>query len=72
MPTSKSGRWILNKEEEMNPDHINYTRQLYREMKLAERKEQTEYMKRHVRELRSDLNLARKYQEPVNPQPGKT
>ena len=72
MPTSKSGRWILDKEEEMNPDHINYIRQLYREMKLAERKEQTEYMKRNVRELRSDLNLARKYQEPVNPQPGKT
>lgn len=48
MPTSKSGRWILDKEEEMNPDHINYLRQLYRELKLAERKEQTEYMKRHV------------------------
>lgn len=72
MPTSKSGRWILDKEEEMNPEHINYIRQLYREMKLAERKEQTEHMKRHVRELRADLNLARKYQEPVNPQPGKT
>ena len=35
MPTVKSGRWILDKINEMNPVHINLIRNLYREMKLT-------------------------------------
>ena len=70
MPTSKMGKWILDKKEEMNPNHINYIRNLYRQIKKYESvKTQTEYTRRMAKEYRSDLNLARKYQKPVIPDP---
>jgi len=68
MPTSKMGKWILEKENEMCPKHINYIRNLYQRMKeyeLADK--QTEHTKRKAKELRADLNLARQYQRPVVP-----
>jgi len=73
MPTSHSGRWILDKEEEMNPQHITYLRNLYRQLKMTERRTdlQPDTMERMTRELRRDLNLARKYQPPVKPIAGK-
>jgi hypothetical protein len=68
MPTSKMGRWILDKEKEMSNDHIQLIKQLYRELKQTERlPEQTEYIQKKVKELRRDLDIARKYQPPVNP-----
>lgn len=74
MPTSKAGRWILDKEQEMSPQHINYLRNLYRQLKETERRTDLspDYMERLTRSLRRDLDLARKYQPPVVPSPGKT
>jgi hypothetical protein len=72
MPTTKSGRWILEKEKEMDCDHINLIRNIYREIKHTERlPEQTEYVKRLLKELRSDLDLARRYQPPKIAMSGK-
>jgi hypothetical protein len=72
MPTSKMGRWILEEEDKMSVDHINYIRNLYKETKRYEgMPEQTEYVIRHAKELRDDLNLARRYQKPIVPQKGK-
>ncbi|MCR5139457.1 MAG: hypothetical protein K6B45_04765 [Bacteroidaceae bacterium] len=74
MPTSSRGRWILDKEEEMDAGHINYIRNLYRQLKTMERTEgiTEEYRDRCVRLLRKDLDLARKFQPPVIKQKGKT
>jgi len=72
MPTIKSGRWILEKREEMNNDHINLIRNLYREMKRYEAMDPTETSTRRYREYRADLMLARRYQPPVKPKEGKT
>ncbi len=73
MPCSKAGRWILDKEQEMSPQHINYLRNVYRELKETERRTDLtqEYLQRRLRELRHDLDLARKYQPPVIPSEGK-
>lgn len=73
MPTSHSGRWILEKDQEMNPQHITYIRNLYRQLKLTERRTDLSpsTMERYLKELRRDLDLARKYQPPVIPIPGK-
>lgn len=73
MPTVKSGRWILDKREEMSSVHINLIRNLYREMKITERlPEQTDYTRRKYKELYNDLTLARRYQPPVKQTKGKT
>ena len=73
MPTVKSGRWILDKINEMSPTHINLIRNLYREMKMTERLlVQNEYTSRRYKELRRDLMLARQYQKPVKQERGKT
>ena len=74
MPTSRSGRWILEKEQEMCPEHINYLRNLYRELKQTEaRADLSDKWQRHlIHSLREDLNLARRYQQPLIPVPGKT
>lgn len=73
MPTSKAGRWILDKEQEMSPSHINYIRNLYRELKLTEKRTDLspDYLKRQISSLRRDLSLARKYQQPIVPTKGK-
>lgn len=72
MPTVKSGRWILEKREEMDVNHINLIRNLYRQMILYEKMpEQTRTTTDKYNEYRRDLMLARKYQRPVHPIPGK-
>lgn len=72
MPTSKMGKWILEKSKEMDNAHINYIRNLYKEMIRFKMKPiKTDYDKRMERELRTDLELARKFQKPVLPMPGK-
>lgn len=63
MPTSKRGRWILDKELEMDHSHINLIRTLYAQVQdYKHRPEQTEHVKRQVRELSNYLNIARRYQ----------
>jgi hypothetical protein len=72
MPTSKMGRWILEEEDKMDVDHINFIRNIYKEVKRYESlPEQTEYVIRHAKELRKDLDLARRYQKPKVEQKGK-
>lgn len=72
MPTSKMGKWILEKENEMDNAHINYIRNLYKKKKDFEKLEiQTEYTKREIKLLESDLNQARKFQKPIIPIKGK-
>ncbi|MDR1370813.1 MAG: hypothetical protein LBJ72_11920 [Dysgonamonadaceae bacterium] len=72
MPTSKKGRWILEKENEMSPQHIRYIRTLHSQVgKLKRLPEQTEHIKKQITTLQSDLMLARQYQEPVVPVKGK-
>ncbi len=73
MPTSKSGRWILDKREAMDKDHINYIRSLYHDLKEYESlPDRNKYIQRQIKELRNDLNLARNFQKPVIPHPKKT
>lgn len=63
MPTSKRGRWILEKELEMDHSHINLIRYLYGQLQDYKHREvQTDHVKRQVRELTRDLNIARRYQ----------
>lgn len=70
MPTSKIGKWILEKDKEMDVAHINYIRNLYSEMiRFKLKREKTDYDKRMERELREDIELARKYQIPKKPLP---
>jgi len=72
MPTSKMGKWILDKKEEMDDQHINFIRNLYRQIIEFElRPEQNDYTRRVIKELRADLALARRYQKPKKPMPGK-
>jgi len=72
MPTSKIGKWILDKEKEMDTTHINFIRNIYKDMlRFKLKPEQTDYDKRMERELRDDLNLTRKFQKPIIPTPGK-
>ena len=72
MPTVKSGRWILDKKDEMTPSHINLIRNIYREMKEVESlPNQTDYTRRQYKELRRDLMLVRRYQPPIKKQKGK-
>lgn len=72
MPTSKKGRWILDKESEMSAHHIQTIRELYKEIKQYEKlPDQNEYVQRQIKELRRDLDIARRYQAPVISQNGK-
>ena len=72
MPTSGIGRWILDKTDEMSPTHINFIRQLYKELQSYKRKPLTDHTMRMIKELQRDLDLARKYQLPIKPEKGKT
>lgn len=66
MPTSKRGKWILDKEKEMNVPHIALIRYLYNEKKRLEAlPEQNEYTKRKLSEAIADLAIARRYQPSV-------
>lgn len=72
MPTSKMGKWILDKQQEMNVPHINFLRNIYTDLKDTEKNSTgTEYYKKKINALREDLDLARRYQPAVNTQRGK-
>lgn len=72
MPTSKMGRWILDKKKEMDRGHINFIKNIYKELKELEAlPDQNKYIERQIKELRRDLDLARKFQKPVIEQKGK-
>lgn len=64
MPTSRTGKWILDKEKEMNAKHIDLIRYLYREKKLTERNTELSEVWRHKRcaDLEKELAYARKFQ----------
>lgn len=68
MPNSKMGRWILDKMLDMRPEHVKLIKHLYNEwVKYKQMPDQTDYVKRQIRELNRDLSIARKYQKPVIP-----
>lgn len=67
MPTTKSGRWILEKEEDMIPKHIGLIKTLYREREKYEKKEETPWALRQIRELTTDIDIARRYQPVKDP-----
>lgn len=69
MPTSKMGKWILDGEKDMDINHINLIRRLYSDIQEYKGKPQTEHVKRQIRELNQDLNIARRYQPVRNPDP---
>lgn len=74
MPTSKMGRWILDKKKEMNPEHINFIRNLYKILKDTEAKASKPfnlYYQTKINQIREELNTARKYQRPIRPTEGK-
>jgi hypothetical protein len=72
MPTSKKGRWILEKEKEIDGAHISLIRRLYKELKHCERlPDRTKHVERQLSSLRKDLDLARKYQPPKDRTQGK-
>ncbi|MDU1906410.1 MAG: hypothetical protein E6772_16695 [Dysgonomonas sp.] len=72
MPTSKMGRWILEKDKDMRPEHIRLIKHLYKEwIKYKQKGEKTDYVLREIRELKRDLDIARKFQKPVIPIKGK-
>lgn len=71
MPTSGVGRWIIDKVDEMIPEHINLIRSLYRQLQEYKRKPMTGWVERQIKELTRDLDTARRYQPPKIAQPGK-
>lgn len=71
MPTASMGKWILDKVDEMSPAHINLIRNLYKELQTYKRKPMTAHTLRMIKELSRDLDIARKFQPVVHPQPGK-
>ena len=72
MPGTKRGRWILDKEKEMDKGHISLIRNLYKTLKQQESMPiKTDYNKRVIKELKRDLSLARRYQKPIIQRDGK-
>lgn len=69
MPITKAGRWIIDKDQEMIPDHINLIKNLYVEREKYRTKEPTEWIKRQIRELSQDIDLLRQYQPVKKPDP---
>lgn len=68
MPTSKFGKWILEKENDMQPEHINYIKNLYLQLRDIKKMENPSgYWRTKQKELEFDLALARRYQIPKNP-----
>lgn len=73
MPTTKSGRWVIDKENDMDSAHINLIRNLYVERQKIMLKEQSEWRTRQISELTRDINMARQFQpvkkiDPLNKQ----
>lgn len=71
MPTASMGKWILDKIDEMSPAHINLIRTLYLKLQEYKRKPLTDHVMRMIKEYQRDLDLARRYQPPIKPLPGK-
>ena len=65
MPTSKMGRWILDKQTDMQRAHIQLIKDVYNEL-LYYRKlpDKNEYVERKIKEITSDLVMIRRYQKP--------
>lgn len=65
MPTTKGGKWILEKENEMRPEQITLIRNLYKEyIELKQKSSKSKYHENKLLKAKNDLNLARQYQEP--------
>lgn len=70
MPTTKLGKWIIDKDEDMCRKHINLIKYMFQEReKYKAREDQTDWVKRQIRELTQDINMARQYQAVKNPDP---
>ena len=66
MPTSKMGKWLLDKREAMRPEHIDLIKELYKDwIRLKSIPNPTDYIKRQIKEVVRDINIARRYQKPV-------
>lgn len=64
MPTTKSGRWLLDARKKVDGGHINLLRNIYRRLvvcKTAYLSEPSESRLRELNALRRDLDMARKY-----------
>jgi hypothetical protein len=73
MPTSKMGYWILDKDKEMQSDHIVMIRDTYRELMMyKDMPEKTEYVERKIKELSQELAWYRKWQPRKNAKEGDT
>lgn len=64
MPTSKMGRWILDKATDMQVAHIQLIKDVYCELMHYTGKAPNEYVQRKIKELKRDLSLLRQYQRP--------
>lgn len=62
MPTTKAGRWILDKDDDMIHSHITLIKTLYQQRQELKEKEQTDWVKRQIRELSDDISRARRFQ----------
>lgn len=62
MPTTKSGRWVLDKQDDMIDSHIDLIKYLCNERAKILLKEESDWNKRQVRELTQDINKARRFQ----------
>lgn len=69
MPTTKGGRWILEKENDMSQAHINLLRSMYKERADYLAKPVTDWTRRQVRELTDDISRARLFQPVQHPDP---
>lgn len=78
MPTHSSGKWILDMENEMDPEHINLIRWLYSRKKIKEREliaarekgdnNEIQALSRYLKLLVRDLDIARKYSPEHDPE----
>lgn len=62
MPITKAGRWIIEKDKEVIPEHINLIKTLYIEREKYRSLEKTEWRERQIRELTRDIDRARQFQ----------
>ena len=51
MPTAKKGKWILDKIDEMSSKHIQFIRNIYKELIYYKTQPMTEYVVRKIKEL---------------------
>lgn len=69
MPITKAGRWIVEKDKEARPEHINLIKNLHKERAKYYTLEKTEWRERQIRELTRDISYARQYQPVKNYDP---